>query len=320
MIVRIFDPGNDGLFREVALDRLSHDVTGNVWIDVTGDDPTVIARIGEEFGFHPLSIEDARKRDQRPKVDEYDDHLFIVLYALNVIGEGRRPETAELHVFLTARVLVTIRREEIAEIHSAAQRWAGIHANGSAGSTAMLFYTIADEIVDGYFPCMDAIGDDLDELEDAVFDDPGAATLERVFRLKRQLVELRRVIAPTRDVFNSFTRRELPLLGEQSLAYFQDVYDHVIRVTDSIDSYRDILASVIDVHLTLQSNQLNQTVRTLTSASIVLMSLALIAGIYGMNFNHMPELAWQYGYYIALGGMALLAGALIYLFRRIGWW
>jgi magnesium transporter len=131
---------------------------------------------------------------------------------------------------------------------------------------------------------------------------------------------MRRVVSPTRDVMNVFIRRELPVFGDDSFFYFQDVYDHVIRVTDAIDADRDILASAIDVHLSLLSNEMNQTVRTLTAASILLMSLALIAGIYGMNFEHMPELTWRYGYFIVLGIMLIIGGMLAWVFRRLGWW
>jgi magnesium transporter len=144
--------------------------------------------------------------------------------------------------------------------------------------------------------------------------------LQAIFLLRQKLLALRRIVAPTRDVFNALTRRELPIFGEGTLYYFQDVYDHVIRVTDAIDADRDMLASALDVHLSVAANRMNQTVRTLTAASIVLMSLALVAGVYGMNFERMPELEWRYGYLFALGTMALIGGSLALLFKRLEWW
>ena len=321
MSLRVFDTNAGRGFRHVELADIPR--TGNggvVWVDATGATAAEIDAIGSMYDFHALAIEDARKRQQRPKIDIYGDHLFVVLYALDPPDETQRQPTRELSMFITPHAIVTIHRHDIEELDDAAHRWAE-HCHGNLpDSSAMLAYTISDSIVDGYFPCLDEIGEQIEDLERAMFDRGDTETLEQVFHMKRQLLELRRVVAPTRDVFNAFTRRELPAMGESSLAYFQDVYDHVIRTTDTIDAYRDILSSVIDVHLTLVSNRLNQTVRTLTVASIILMSLALIAGIYGMNFENMPELTWEYGYYVVLAAMVVIGVTLAFLFRRFGWW
>lgn len=321
MSLRVFDTSAGRGFRHAQLDDIPKAVDGGVvWVDATGATAAEIDAIGELYDFHSLAIEDARKRQQRPKIDIYGQHLFVVLYALDPPDESQRQPTRELSMFITPRAIVTIHRHDIEELDDAAHRWAE-HCLGSLPeSTAMLAYTISDSVVDGYFPCLDEFGEQIEDIERAMFDRGDTESLERIFRLKRQLLEMRRVVAPTRDVFNAFTRREMPVLGETSLAYFQDVYDHVIRTTDTIDAYRDILSSIIDVHLTLVSNSLNQTVRTLTVVSIILMSLALIAGIYGMNFQHMPELNWQYGYYFALAAMAVIGGTLAYFFRRFNWW
>jgi magnesium transporter len=321
MTMRVFDTRRARAFREANASSVARgDADVAVWLDMTGPTQAEIEAIGRKFDFHSLALEDARKRQQRPKVDEYADHLFVVIYAVDPPGADGRLRLSEIAMFITEREVITMHRDDIPEIDTAAKRWAE-HCSGSAHQDAyMLTYTIADTIVDGYFPAIDAVGDRIDLLEEDMFSNASADTLQAVFQMKRQLLELRRVVAPTRDVFNSFTRRELPILGDHSLAYFQDVYDHVIRVTDAIDAYREILSSVIDVHLTLVSNRLNETVRTLTAASIVLMSLALIAGIYGMNFEHMPELTWRYGYFLILGVMVAIGAGLALVFKRIGWW
>jgi magnesium transporter len=319
--LRLFDARAERSFHFTTLDELQRlDGQPVTWIDATGPTEHEIDALGAQFGFHPLALEDARKRQQRPKVDIYPSHLFIVLYALDPPEVDARMPMRELAMFITPSVVVTIHRHDIEELDAAARRWAEHCASGMREETTMIAYTIADTVVDGYFPCLDAYGDRIESLEQAVFDEGRLDTLEEVFRLKRQLLDMRRVVAPTRDVFNAFTRREFPLLGDPSLIYFQDVYDHVIRITDTIDAFRDILSSVIDVHLTIVSNRLNQTVRTLTSASIILMTLALIAGVYGMNFDHMPELGWRFGYFGVLVMMALVAMALAWIFRRLGWW
>lgn len=321
MSLRVFDTSAGRGFRHATLADVPTAGNGRVvWVDATGPTAAEIDAIGEKYKFHKLAIEDARKRQQRPKVDIYGDHLFIVLYALDPPEDAQRQPIRELSMFITPSVIVTIHRHDIEELDEAAQRWVEHCHGGLPETSSMLAYTISDSIVDGYFPCMDEFGEEIEDLERAMFDRGDTETLERVFNLKRQLLDIRRVVAPTRDVFNAFTRREMPIHGEASLAYYQDVYDHVIRVTDTIDAYRDFLSSVIDVHLTLVSNRLNQTVRTLTVASIILMSLALVAGIYGMNFEHMPELGWRYGYFTVLAGMAALGGALALIFRRFGWW
>lgn len=320
MTFRAFDLGATGLFRAVELREIAANPGELLWLDALNPSAAELHELARLYSFHPLAIEDVQKRLQRPKVEEYPTHLFVVLYSIELPAEGDRPVLHELAVFLGTQVVVTVHRQPLDELEVAAQRWGEHFQGGTRADPAMLMYTIADTIVDGYFPAMDAIGDRIEDLEALIFSSDGTETIEQVFRLKRVLLEMRRLIAPTRDVFNAFTRREMPLLGDVSVTYFQDVYDHVIRVTDTIDSYRDILSTIIDVHLTVVSNDLNQSVRTLTVASIILMTLALIAGIYGMNFTNMPELGWRYGYFIALALMATIAVGLAWIFRRLRWW
>ncbi len=320
MTFRLFDSKADQLFRNVSFDQIPESPSDWIWLDVVNPTSNEIDQIGRLFAFHPLAIENVQRPHQRPKVEEYPTHLLVVLYSLTLSDGDQRPILRELAVFITARAVVTVQYNAIEEITFAARRWAE-HCQGERQvDPSMLVYTISDTIVDSYFPAMDAIGDRIEDLEALVFSNDGTGTVEQVFRLKRVLLEMRRLIAPTREVFNAFTRREFPLLGGTSVTYFQDVYDHVIRVTDTIDGYRDILSTIIDVHLTVVSNDLNQSVRTLTVASIILMTLALIAGLYGMNFRYIPGLDWRFGYVGALAGMAIIAVALGWTFRRLRWW
>ena len=320
MGLRVFETTPGRGFRHATVGDIPRNDCGKLsWVDAMGATASEIEAIGELYDFHPLAVEDARKRQQRPKIDVYGDHLFVVLYALDPPDDTQRQLARELSMFITPHVIVTVHRHDIDELDDAARRWAEHCQESLPETAAMLAYTISDSIVDGYFPCLDQFGDQIEDLERAMFDNGSTETLEQVFRMKRQLLEIRRVIAPTRDVFNAFTRRELPAMGEGSLAYYQDVYDHVIRTTDTIDAYRDILSSVIDVHLTLVSNRLNQTVRTLTVASIILMSLALIAGIYGMNFHLTPSGDWAYGFEFAIGSMVVVGLVLVAAFKRMGW-
>ena len=318
MTIAVFNANRDTAFRPVELDALrDNGVDGLRWIDVVDPSREEIRRLGELFGFHPLALEDVLKGQQRPKVDIYEDYFFVVVYALDPAGSDRRWEIA---IFVKRELVVTVRERGVPAFETAIRRFSEHCKEQRSPTSTMLLYTIADSIVDDYFPCMDAIAEEIDQLETGMFDSPDRDELRAIFRMRQRLLAMRRVVSPAREVFNALIRRELPLLGEQSLYYFQDVYDHVIRVTDAIDADRDMLASALDVHLSLAANRMNQTVRTLTAASILLMSLALVAGIYGMNFEVMPELEWRYGYLFALGIMAAIGGALALLFRRLRWW
>ena len=263
MSIRVFDPQAEQCFRETTLEEACQSADGHVlWLDLLSPSRDDLQRIGAAQGFHPLAIEDATKRRQRPKVDVYGDHIFAVMYALQPRENGAPPNPQEVALFANDHVVVSVRTEEVDELNTAAARWAERRATHDDKLAAMLVYTIADSVVDGYFPCMDVLAEDIEDLEMRMFaDHQDGDTLQEIFRLKRGLLDLRRVIAPTRDVFNVFVRRELPFFGEESVFYFQDVYDHIIRITDTIDADRDVLSSAIDVHLSLASNRMNQTVR-----------------------------------------------------------
>jgi magnesium transporter len=176
-----------------------------------------------------------------------------------------------------------------------------------------------DAIIDDYMPMLDDFSDRLDELEEQVFGNFQPEALRDIFRIKKQLIFLRRAVVPLRDVFNTLLRREQPIFSRETMIYFQDVYDHLIRVADSIDALREIVGSTMDAYLSVSANRTNFVMKRLTSLSAILMSVTLIAGIYGMNFNFMPELRWRYGYIGALASMLVIALALYFFFRKIKW-
>ena len=323
MSTYVFDALSLRLFRETCVDgdAPAHDTSGRaVWIDLVSPTRHELETVGHTFGFHSLAIEDASKRRQRPKLDVYERHIFMTFYAIENDTENAFPSAHEISIFADRSVVVTVRDHDIEAIGVAASRWAEYVQERPDGAAAMLVYTIADSVVDGYFPCLDRLADDIDALEARMFEGADQDALQDIFGLKRGLLDLRRVVAPTREVFNALIRRELPFFGGESVFFFQDVYDHVIRITDAIDADREVLTSAVDVYLTLASHRTNQTVRTLTIASIILMSMTLIAGIYGMNFVNIPELGWRYGYFGALGAMVIVGGIELLFFRRVGWW
>lgn len=288
-----------------------------LWIDVVDPTAEEMRILGEEFGFHPLALEDAARRHQRPKLDQYDGFLFLVFYGL--ASEDGRPCLREIDLFAGKNYLVTVHDGKLPEIRATADRWCrNIEDLGNRG-IGLLVYSLLDAIVDGYFPVIDDLSERVEDLEEAIFSRRGTGAQEEIFALKKDLLAIRRVLGPERDVMNLLVRRDSPLFGSEQVVYFQDVYDHILRVADAVDTYRDLLSSALDVDLSMTSYRLNEVVKRLTGSSIILMSVTLIAGIYGMNFQQMPELGWGYGYPFALGLMLAVAGGLFLLFRRIGW-
>ncbi|MDH7481828.1 MAG: magnesium/cobalt transporter CorA [Armatimonadota bacterium] len=289
-----------------------------VWLDAMNPSKEEMEKLALEFGFHPLAIDDYFTPHHRPKVDEYPGYLFLVSHFVTYNPKKEDVRPIELDIFVGKNYIVTLHKQELTVLHEVADRWSR-HPQAFVGGVGLLLYDILDALVDSYFPILDQIDERLDQIETSIFKQEAAESPERIFRLKRTLLVLRRIATPLRDMFNILTRRDQPLLSEQAVTYLRDIYDHTLRIVDTIDTYRDILASALDAYLTVISNQLNAVMKSLTVAATVLISVGLVAAIYGMNFRYMPELTWRYGYPYALGLMALIGVVLLYYFRRIKW-
>jgi magnesium transporter len=289
-----------------------------VWADVADPTSKDFTELAEEFNFHPLSIEDCRNAHQRPKVEEYQGYYFIVLYEAELVGPEQHLELRELNIFLGANYLVTVHSSPIRAVETAARLW-GEWTDRAEHGAGLLAYLLMDAIVDDYLPLLDTMSERMDELEDQIFGEFDPRSIEEIFRIKKQLLWLRRSITPLRDVFNTMLRREQPIFARETHVYFQDVFDHIIRVADTIDTLRDMLGSTMDAYLSIQSNRMNMVMKRLTSIATILMSVTLIAGIYGMNFEFMPELHARYGYVFALLAMWLIGFTLYLYFRKIKW-
>ena len=297
-----------------------------VWVDVVDPQSDDIAWLERTFAFHPMALQDVMRRHQRAKINEYPGYYFGVLYVARIDARRRRTSTSELQFFWGPTYLVTIHSEPLPEIDDLATRVRSgavtpvVNAANRQLEIADIVYHLLDGIVDGYFPAVDAIADWTDDIEEHMFSGSSRPeTLQTIFALRKNLIQLRKVVAPSRDALNSLLRRDRALYGEEFYPYFQDVYDHTVRVIDSLDTYRDLLGSALDTYLSLISNDVSQTVKKMTAVTAILMVTALIAGIYGMNFEVMPELHWMFGYPYALGLMLGAAIALWLLFRRIRW-
>jgi magnesium transporter len=302
--------------------ELINDLEHVFWLDVQNPTEQELVKIAEIFHLHPLAVEDASREHQRPKVEEYEHFVFLVFHTVDLDATKQGLVTHELDIFVGANYLITVHTEPVRELDEVEQRW---KRNGTQleRGIGILLYSLLDTIVDRYFPVSDVLVDQAEELEGRLFASKGIGrerqlTLD-LLALKKQFLTFRRIATPERDVLYVLTNRDSPFFSEHVMLYFRDVSDHITRLTDTLDLYRDQLSTIMDANLSIVSNELNKVMRTLTAMSIILMFNALVAGIYGMNFEHMPELKWHYGYFGVLAFMAVASALLVLYFRRLKW-
>jgi magnesium transporter len=308
-------------------ERLIEDDRTFVWIDVTDPQRDEIDALGAIFSLHPLTIEDAHHRHQRPKVELFEGYAFVVVHPLSMRdgadGSGDLLDQ-ELHAFVGPRYIATLRYgAEPYPLATVKHRWLGQAdlLEGEGGGFAT--YVLIDEVVDGYLTIIEAFEDRADDIEDDVFGEPiaegeGSELQERIFRLKREVVRLRRFAAPLRQALD-LIQEEPRLTGSRLQPYYRDVSEHVIRVTELADNIRDLLTSLLEVRVSQVANRMNDIMKKLSAWAGIILVPTLIAGIYGMNFNEMPELRWAVGYPAALGSMLISGGILYVVFKRKGW-
>jgi magnesium transporter len=294
-----------------------------VWLDAVDPTDPELDALGAELGLHELALEDSRRWGQRAKIERYPDHLFLVAHALEL---DRRAELVdrEIHLFVAGSFVATVRREPTLDLGSVAARLTASPL--AAEGVGFMVYLLLDQIVDGYLDAVGRLEDLGDDMEEAVAGEEAEgpvgersrALAARIFRLRTQVVRFRRLAAPMREVVDAVL--EDPELGTPALApYFRDVLDHVIRTTELLDNVRDLLTSARELQLAQASNRLNAVMKQLSAWAAIILIPTLIAGIYGMNFERMPELGWALGYPFALALMAGAAFLLYRVFRRRGW-
>jgi magnesium transporter len=307
----------EGEFDPELTDQALKDPNSLVWLDIEGPTPSNMEMLKREFGFHELALEDCLHPHQRPKIEQYGSYYFLVAYGASIKGDELIQH--EMAAFVGRNYLVTVRKEPVFDLAKVIERW-DAHSELAKEGGGYLLYILLDEIVDGYFDALDRYEDLTEEVEDRVFGaSPGDGPQTQIFELKKDLLHFRRAMAPLRDVLDVMQRRTIEVVTQPLEPYYRDVYDHVLRVTDFIDSIRDILSSALEAHLAVVSNRLNEVMKSLTSWGAIILVPTLIAGIYGMNFEHMPELEWYLGYPMALAIMAAAAFVLHRMFRRRGW-
>jgi magnesium transporter len=303
-------------FDRDTVERLLAD-DGFFWLDLDRPSEADFQILRDVFKFHPLAIEDSEQFDQRAKLDEYDDFVFVVVY-------GAAPDDdrlVEVHCFYSERFLITVHRDDcpaFAEIRRRYQR-----REKGIQQPSLLLYRVIDGLVDSFFPMLATFDDRIDELEDAIFLKADDRQLQEIFRMKRRLVGLRKAVSPQRDTFAQLMGgiAQLPGLAEDDERYFRDIYDHLIRISDIIDSYRDLLTGAMDVYLSTVSNRLNSVMKQLTIIATVFLPLSWLTGFFGQNFGFMVRhiSSWEALIGLGIGSELLVLAALLLFFKRRGW-
>ena len=307
---------------ELAPYRDSPTVT---WINVEGlHDIAFLEGLGQLFGFHPLTLEDVLNCGQRPKLEDYGDYHFLVMKSL-FHEKDDELGVEQISFFLSGNYIITLQEVPGDSFEAVRERIRQDKGQIRRMGPDYLMYALVDALMDEFFPVLERYGERIEELEDEVVLRPLPATLNQVHGIKRDLLVLRRIAWPEREVLGSLQREEAHLIRPETRVFLRDVYDHAVQVIDMIETYRDLASGMLDVYLSSTSNRLNEVMKVLTIISTIFIPLNFIAGIYGMNFNpqasplNMPELSWYYGYPAVLTVMAVTGGALVLYFKKKGW-
>jgi magnesium transporter len=296
------------------------DAEGLLWVDVNGiHDVDLIGRIGQVFGLHPLLLEDVVNAHQRPKFESHGEHLFLVLKMLLRNDVTGVIEMEQVSVVIGSGFVVTFQERERDTFDPVRRRLSDPATKVRQHGADFLAYALVDTIVDNYFAVLESTGDRIEELEDLLVESPDQETLREVYRVKRSLVELRRVVWPLRDALAIMGRGDNPLIQASTLPYLRDVQDHTLRVIDTIETYRDMNATLVEMYMSGASHRLNEVMRVLTVIATIFIPLTFMVGVYGMNFDVLPELHWWWAYPALWLAMMAVAGGMLVFFRRRRW-
>ena len=292
------------------------------WLDLvdTPGDETVSELLSVHFAFHPLAVQAAERFSQRPRIDDYDSFMYLVARGADPEGKGN----AEVHCFWTDRYVVTVHRGECPALAQVRERLERHHAGGSASPQIVIVYFVVSALADTFFPFLSKYDDRIDALEDDILKTPTEAQLGELFTMKRTLMDMRKVIAPQRDMMAGIASGviEVPGMTDEASRYFRDLYDHMIRLSDMVDSYRDLLSSVMDTHLSTVSNRLNVVMKQLTIIATIFLPLSFLTGFFGQNFAYMVRvwLSPTWSFFVLGIGLELAAVVfLVTMFKRRGW-
>lgn len=294
--------------------------TGTLWLNVHGlHDPRVLSEVGRAFNLHPLALEDILHTDQRPKLDVYENHLFVVARFFNYDKDAMRIGSDQVSLVLGRGFVLTFQERPSGSFDPIRERLRADKGQIRKAGADYLAYALLDVIVDRYFIVLEQLGDDCEALEEVLLRKPNAVVLQDIHKLKRETMELRRAVWPLREVVNALIRNEAHFFQDGTLLYLRDIYDHAVHFIESLESLRDLLAGMLDIYLSSVSNRVNMEVRALTVVAMLFMPATLIAGIFGMNFRSMPWLLHPDGFWFAIGTMTGIAGVMGLIFWHRQW-
>ncbi len=316
---------NENTFQEIKANTVEEcfafkNSSGITWIDVDGvHDIEIIQKLGECYGLHPLVLEDILNTDQRPKLEDYEGYLYIVIKML-IPGKEATIATEQISLILGENFVISFQEGIKGDVFNPIrERLRNSRGRIRSMSADYLAYSLIDAIIDNYFIFIEQIGEKIENLEDELVTNPLSKTLHQIHALKREMIFLRKAVWPLREVISLMEREESPLIKDTTKIYLRDVYDHTIQVIDTIETSRDMLSGMLDIYLSSMSNRMNEIMKFLTIIGTIFMPLTFIVGLYGMNFEHMPELKWKWGYFAVLGIMSAIGIFMVIYFKKKKW-
>ncbi len=316
---------DEGSYEEIDAERIDDcfpfkEKSTMTWINIDGiHQVDIIEKIGSHFNIHPLVCEDIVNTGQRPKMEAFDDYLFIVLKMLSYNEKAKEVKSEQVSLIIGSNFLISFQEMEGDVFQSVRGRLKDEKRRIRKMGTDYLAYTLMDAIVDNYFLILERLGESIEELEDELVSKPTPETLQTIHSLKREMIFLRKSIWPLREVISNLERGESALISKKTHVFLRDVYDHTIQVIDTVESYRDMVSGMLDIYLSSISNKMNEVMKVLTIMASIFIPMTFLAGIYGMNFEYMPELKWSFGYFTVWGVMALIAILMIIFFKSRRW-
>ena len=292
---------------------------GKVWINIDGlQDIALLENVGNLFGLHPLILEDILNTEQRPKIEDLTNYLYIVLRNFHS-HENDKLFSEQVSIVLGANFILTFQEKESALFEPVRERLRGDKGKIRKAGSDYLVHALIDNVVDNYFILLEDMEDRIEQLENDLVLQTTPAKLQSIHILKRELIFLRKSLWPLRETISSLQRSDSPLIDEPNAIYFKDIFDHIIAIIDTVDTFRDMLSGMLDIYLSSASMRLNEVMKVLTIIATIFMPLTFLAGVYGMNFEHMPELEWTWGYFGLWGIMLTIAAGMIVFFHRKRW-
>lgn len=296
------------------------------WLDIedlTDREKEILTNV---FQFHPLAIDDCVKSNSYPKIDDFEKYLFLIFHAVNFSGPTNEFSTTEVDIFLGPNYLVTIHQGPVRSIDIQREKCGRSPAQYLAKNPDFLLHSMLSQLADNYIPILADIDDNMEELEDLILLEPSKEVMHQIFKMRKVVLQVRRLLGPQRDTINQLSRGAYPQISKKNLIYYRDIYDHMFRVYEMAEMYRDLVGGILDLYVSVinqrhmdSSNQMNSIMKALTTLATIFLPLTVITGIYGMNFQNMPELNWKYGYLFVWGIMAAVVASLLLFFKHKKW-